>query len=130
MLGPPNHGSLAALTLADNGAVPGRSPARPGSNWAATGPSWKANWPRPPSSSASSPAARETTRATTRCCPATTTASISVDTTKLAGAADFVVVPVLHSFMMDDDKVQQYTLRFLQHGYFISAEQRQPLRTD
>jgi pimeloyl-ACP methyl ester carboxylesterase len=52
---------------------------------------------------------------------------ISVETAKLAGAADFVRLPLLHSFIMDNAKVQQYTLSFLQHGYFVSAEQRHPL---
>lgn len=53
--------------------------------------------------------------------------TISIETTKLAGARDFVVVPVLHSFIMDNARVQQYVLRFLQRGYFTTAEQRHPL---
>jgi pimeloyl-ACP methyl ester carboxylesterase len=52
---------------------------------------------------------------------------ISVETAKLAGAADFVLVPSLHSFIMDNAKVQEYTLRFLQHGYFIAPDKRHPL---
>lgn len=52
---------------------------------------------------------------------------VSVDETRLPGAADFVVVPGLHSFIMDHPLVREYTLRFLQHGYFISAEARHPL---
>ena len=52
---------------------------------------------------------------------------VSVDSTRLAGAADFAVLPVLHTMMMDDAKVQQYTLNFLRHGYFISAAERHPI---
>jgi pimeloyl-ACP methyl ester carboxylesterase len=52
---------------------------------------------------------------------------VSVECTRLAGAADFAVLPVLHTLMMDDAKVQEYTLRFLQHGYFISKDQCQPI---
>ena len=52
---------------------------------------------------------------------------VSVETTRLAGAADFAVLPVLHTLMMDDPKVQQYALRFLQQGYFISEDQCQPI---
>ncbi len=52
---------------------------------------------------------------------------VSVESTRLAGAADFAVLPVLHTLMMDDRKVQEYTLRFLQHGYFISQQERHPL---
>ncbi|MEX0977603.1 MAG: hypothetical protein WDZ48_02050, partial [Pirellulales bacterium] len=52
---------------------------------------------------------------------------VSVETTRLAGAADFAVLPVIHSVMMDDRTVQQYTLNFLKHGYFVSALARHPI---
>jgi hypothetical protein len=52
---------------------------------------------------------------------------ISVDTTQLAGARDFVVLPVLHSLIVGDSKAHEYVLRFLQQGYFISKQQRQPV---
>ncbi len=53
---------------------------------------------------------------------------VEVATTKLPGARDFRIVPVLHSFIMDHEQVQRMTLQFLQHGYFESAETAQPLR--
>lgn len=52
---------------------------------------------------------------------------VTVEETRLPGAADFVIVPAAHTFIMDNPQVQQYTLRFLQHGYFISEEARQRL---
>lgn len=52
---------------------------------------------------------------------------VTVEETKLAGARDFVVLPVAHTFIMDDDTVQQYTLQFLQQGHFISEDRRQPV---
>lgn len=52
---------------------------------------------------------------------------VSVETTRLPGATDFAVLPVIHTLMMDDPTVQEYTLRFLKHGYFVSAELRQPI---
>lgn len=52
---------------------------------------------------------------------------VSVESTRLPGAADFAVLPVVHTLMMDDATVQQYTLRFLQRGYFVAADQRQPI---
>ncbi len=55
---------------------------------------------------------------------------VSVETTRLAGAADFAVLPVPHTLMMDDPEVQQYTLRFLERGYFRSDDQRQPIGSD
>jgi len=52
---------------------------------------------------------------------------VSVETTRLPGAADFAVLPVVHTHIMDDPIAQQYTLRFLQSGYFIAADKRQPI---
>ena len=55
---------------------------------------------------------------------------VTVAETRLPGAADFVIVPALHTFIMDDAQVQEYTLRFLQHGYFIAPEVRRPLANE
>jgi triacylglycerol lipase len=52
---------------------------------------------------------------------------VSVATTRLAGAADFLVLPVYHTFLMTNPQVLACTLRFFEHGYFLSPEQRQPI---
>ena len=52
---------------------------------------------------------------------------LSVSTTKLAGARDFAVVPVWHSFLMSSPTVQRYTLQFLEHGYFTTESNRTPI---
>jgi pimeloyl-ACP methyl ester carboxylesterase len=52
---------------------------------------------------------------------------VTVESTRLAGATDFAVLPVLHAVMGYNRRVQEYTLNFLRDGYFISAEQRQPI---
>ena len=52
---------------------------------------------------------------------------VRVEETRLAGARDFAVAPVVHMFLKDDATVQEYTLRFLQKGHFISEEKRQPI---
>ena len=52
---------------------------------------------------------------------------VTVEETRLPGAADFVILPVIHSFIMDDPRVQEYTLRFLEKGYFVSEGARQPI---
>ena len=52
---------------------------------------------------------------------------VTVESTRLPGAADFAVLPVLHTLMMDDPTVQQYTLHFLRSGSFVSEAQRQPI---
>jgi len=52
---------------------------------------------------------------------------VGVRETKLAGARDFRLLPVIHATMMDDPKLQQLTGRFLQRGYFESPDTRQPI---
>jgi pimeloyl-ACP methyl ester carboxylesterase len=52
---------------------------------------------------------------------------VTVESTRLAGARDFRLLPVLHSFFMNDRRVQEFAVRFLQHGHFESDETRQPI---
>lgn len=52
---------------------------------------------------------------------------VTVESTRLAGAADFAVLPLTHTFIMDDPVAQQYTLQFFKNGYFQSPEKRQPI---
>jgi hypothetical protein len=54
---------------------------------------------------------------------------ITVDSTRLPGARDFRLVPVLHSFFMNDKRVHEYANRFFEHGHFESAESRQPIES-
>jgi pimeloyl-ACP methyl ester carboxylesterase len=55
---------------------------------------------------------------------------VSVQSTRLAGACDFRVLPVVHTFMMNDATVQQHVLQFLNRGYFESKPLRQPIEED
>lgn len=52
---------------------------------------------------------------------------VTIEETRLPGAEDFVVLPVLHSLIMDDPKTREYTLRFLWHGYFVSQDELTPI---
>jgi pimeloyl-ACP methyl ester carboxylesterase len=52
---------------------------------------------------------------------------VGVEETRLPGAADFLVLPVLHGSIMSDDKVQACTLQFLRSGFFLTHEARQPI---
>lgn len=52
---------------------------------------------------------------------------VGVSETRLSSARDFLVVGVSHFFLERDADVQQATLRFLERGYFRSAEARHPI---
>lgn len=43
---------------------------------------------------------------------------VTVEETKLAGAADFLVVDKMHTFLMDDQRVQQAVVNFMRHHRF------------
>jgi pimeloyl-ACP methyl ester carboxylesterase len=53
---------------------------------------------------------------------------VSVEDAKLAGACDFRVLPVHHGNVRNRDVVGEMTLKFLQNGYFKSADERTPLK--
>jgi hypothetical protein len=52
---------------------------------------------------------------------------ITVESTRLPGARDFRLLPVLHSFFMNDKRVHEYANRFFENGHFESSENRQPI---
>jgi pimeloyl-ACP methyl ester carboxylesterase len=52
---------------------------------------------------------------------------ITVESTRLPGARDFRLLPVLHSFFMNDKRVHEYAMKFFEHGHFETAESRQPI---
>ncbi len=52
---------------------------------------------------------------------------VTIDETRLAGCRDFAVVSGIHSFIMDRDDVRRFVLNFLQHGYFVSEQERHPI---
>jgi hypothetical protein len=53
---------------------------------------------------------------------------VGVEETKLAGAADFRVLPLHHGDIRSDEAVGAMTLQFLQHGCFESPSKRVPLQ--
>jgi len=53
--------------------------------------------------------------------------TVGVAETKVAGAADFAVVPVRHTWLVTDRRVLDMTCTFLEHGYFEAAAKRNML---
>lgn len=52
---------------------------------------------------------------------------LSIETMRLAGANDFIQTKGLHQLMARYKQVRQYALAYLQNGFFISEEARQPV---
>lgn len=53
--------------------------------------------------------------------------TVSVQETRLAGASDFLVMPVRHTFIMNDPAVLESALRFLDEGRFRQDGERAPI---
>ncbi len=126
MLAPPNQGSLAATVFADNvlfKEIAGEAGQQLGRDW----PDLEKRLATPPFEFGIIAGGKGNDKGYNPLLPGDNDATISVETTKLAGARDFIVLPTLHSFIMDNPKVQECVLRFLQEGHFVSAEQRHPL---
>jgi len=54
---------------------------------------------------------------------------VTVESTRLPGARDFRLLPVLHSFFMNDKRVHEFAIRFFKHGYFETEETRRPIES-
>ena len=55
---------------------------------------------------------------------------VTVEETRLPGAADFRTVAARHGHLVSDPLVQQYALSFLTSGYFTSAAERRPIAAE
>ncbi len=125
MLGVPNHGARLAEVFGRSGVfelVLGKSAAEIRDFRAL-----EARFPTPPGEFAVIAGGRGGPQGYNPWLPGDNDLIVSVETTRLPGARDFAVLPVIHTLMMDDPTVQQYTQRFLESGYFISADRRQPI---
>ncbi len=127
MLAPPNHGSRLARLLQDNVLFK--------TFWGISGQDLSSRWQdveaklatpdfefgiiagsRPESSALDNPLFSDENDLV-----------VTVEETQLAGATDFMQRDLLHSSMMNDEAVQQAALSFLQHGWFRTQADRQPL---
>jgi pimeloyl-ACP methyl ester carboxylesterase len=120
MIGPPNQGAALATMLSDNAVVQ----ALVGEPCEELGRLWP--WierdlavPRCPFGIIAGGRGNED--GYNPLLPGDDDAVVTVESTRLAGAADFVLLSVLHSFMPSERPVQEHTLRFLQTGRFTPA---------
>jgi pimeloyl-ACP methyl ester carboxylesterase len=56
--------------------------------------------------------------------------TVTVTSTRLPGAADFICVPVMHSFLMNNEEVIRATMCFLDHGRFHQDQPPCPIPAD
>lgn len=126
MLGPPNQGSLLAETFANNvlfKEITGDAGQQLGRDWSEL----EKRLATPPFEFGIIAGGKGNEKGYNPLLKEDNDGVISVETAKLAGAHDFVVLPLLHSFIMDNAKVQQYVLSFFQHGHFVSERERHPI---
>jgi len=126
MLGPPNHGSLAAVAVSENSLFTTMA-GRPGQQLGRTWGNLKGKLATPAFEFGIIAGGRQDHQGFNPLLPDDNDGTVTVASTRLAGATDFVVVPTMRSLMINDAKVIEYTLRFLRKGYFISADRRRPL---
>jgi pimeloyl-ACP methyl ester carboxylesterase len=129
MLAPPNHGSLVAVALAENGlfqVVTGKAGQELGREWEKL----QGKLATPAIEFGILAGGLENGRGFNPLLPGDNDGTVTVAGTRLAGASDFRVLPVMHTFIMSDAKTLQYTLQFLQKGYFVSPETRTPITED
>ncbi len=117
MLAPPNHGSLVALALAENNgfkSITGDTVRQLGLDW----DKLQDRLAVPNFEFGIIAGGKGDREGYNPLLPGDDDGTVSLASTRLAGARDSVVVPVLHSFIISDAKVHQYTLRFLKTGRF------------
>jgi pimeloyl-ACP methyl ester carboxylesterase len=117
MLAPPNHGSGLARYFADNfvfDTVLGDSGQQLGRDWSRL----EAHLATPDFEFAVIAGGKGDEKGYNPLLAGDDDGVLSVETTKLAGAKDFMVVPAMHPLMQNNSQVLAYTLRFLKDGAF------------
>ena len=127
MLGPPNQGAELAEKLGDNPAfiaVFGSTGQQLGKRWAELKPTLAT----PACEFGIIAAGRGDDHGYNPLLNGDNDGIVTVASTRLAGARDFLLVKEMHFFLLCSGDVHEHTLEFLRHGYFISDEKRQPIK--
>lgn len=126
MLGPPNQGSKVARTFKGSRifrTIAGKSGDQLARNWAQLSPTLAT----PSAEFGIIAGGQENEAYSNFLLNGKDDYTVSVEETKLAGASDFMMHPLLHGTMMNQPIVLDATTRFFQQGFFVSPEQRSPL---
>ncbi|MHC4398093.1 MAG: lipase family alpha/beta hydrolase [Planctomycetota bacterium] len=126
MLGPPNHGSAAATRFADNklvGAVLGESSQELGPHWI-----WlESELVTPQCEFGIIAGGLGNEEGFNPLIPGDDDGVVTVASTRLAGASDYVRLPLLHPLLPLSSQAMKYALQFLDRGYFVSPGERRPI---
>jgi pimeloyl-ACP methyl ester carboxylesterase len=117
MLAPPNHGSGLARYFADNvlyKTVTGESGRQLGRDWSPL----ESHLATPDFEFGIIAGGKGDEKGYNPLVAGDNDGVLSVETTKLAGAKDFVVIPAMHPLLQNDSRALVYTLRFLKEGKF------------
>jgi pimeloyl-ACP methyl ester carboxylesterase len=121
MLGPPNNGSLAATRVGENPLIEtllGKPGQELGRQWV-----WlEEHLGTPPCPFGIVAGGRGNDEGFNPMLPGDDDGLVTVASTRLAGASDFVLVPTVHMLLPLDRKVMKYALSFLQQGCFESRQ--------
>jgi pimeloyl-ACP methyl ester carboxylesterase len=126
MLGPPNQGSLAARLFKKSllfHTFAGVSGSELSSDWEQVKPKLAT----PPIEFGIIAGGQDDEKFSNMALPGKDDFTVSVNETKLAGATDFLVRPLVHGTMMNQPLVLNATASFFRNGYFVSAAERTPL---
>ncbi|HZZ72470.1 MAG TPA: lipase [Pirellulales bacterium] len=126
MLGPPNHGAEIAKFLAENKAyelVTGGAGQQLGKAWS----DFEKKLATPHCEFGIIAGGRGQSKGYNPLLPSDNDLVVTVESTRLIGARDFLLLPVAHSFLMFDARARAATLSFLEHGYFVADAKRQPI---
>lgn len=126
MIAPPNHGAVYAEKLSDNPlflTLFGPAGRQLGKGW----PHLEPRLAVPEFPFGIIAGGRGDQRGYSPLLPGDDDGWIDVETTRLAGAQDFMQVEALHPALPRHPQVKECVLRFLQHGYFLSPNERQPI---
>ncbi len=126
MIAPPNHGSITANRLSDNALFQqllGKSAQQLGSEWR----DLEQRLAIPSVEFGIIAGGFGNRLGLSLLVPGDDDGRITVETTRLAGATDFTVVPAVHEFIANDPRVFALTRQFLISGYFNSLAKRQSI---
>ena len=127
MLAPPNHQPQLATKLI-RGQWPNLSPARPPKQLATGWEDLEPKLATPHFEFGILAGGKGDDRGYNPLIPGDDDAVVTVESTRLAGARDFRVLPVLHSFFMNDKQSAGVDAAgFSTHGHFESDDKRQPI---